>query len=118
MTNPTEFSFHPDLGLDAEIAGVQGAAAISRAISDAAEQERGAGLSTNEAALIFDAFAPGIAHFHSFVVQAGELAGQGDAIGALTLLGGEKNARDLIGDHEVELLLEEIRRNIPDSPGF
>ena len=37
-------------------------------------------------------------------IQAGQLAGEGDYIGALSILGSEQNARDLLGEYADEII--------------
>lgn len=43
-------------------------------------------------------------YFIDASVQAGQLAGEGDYIGALSILGGEQNARDLLGEYADEVI--------------
>ena len=52
-------------------------------------------------------------------IQAGRLAGEGDYIGALSILGSEQNARDLLGEYADEIitgageqLVEEIENQL------
>lgn len=37
-------------------------------------------------------------------IQAGQLAGEGDYMGALSILGSEQNARDLLGEYADEII--------------
>lgn len=114
MTNSPEYGFNPDLGLDAEFAGIEMAADAASTISDGLAQQTGRGLSTDERAIVLDLMAPGFAHFHSVAKQAGELAGEGDVIGAFSLMGGVEKARQLIGNAAVDELLAELDQN-PDT---
>jgi hypothetical protein len=114
MTSSGEYQFNPDLGLDAEFAGIEMADAVSRAISVGLAQDTGGELNIDERAIIQDLMAPGFAHYYSLAEQVGELAGQGDIVGAFSLMGGVKNARELIGDDTVVGLLAEIGLN-PDT---
>ncbi len=110
-----EYRFNPDLGLEAEIAGVEMAEAVARSISDGIATDTGREFTTNEHAIIQDLMAPGFAHFHSLAQQAGELAGQGDVIGAFSLMGGVEHARELIGDEAVNELLTDIELSDIDT---
>lgn len=120
MTSSGEYGFNPDLGLEAELAGIEMADAAANAISDGLSQNTGRELTTDERANIQDLMAPGFAHFYSLAEQAGELAGQGAIIGAFSLMGGVENARELIGDEAVDDLLAELDQNsdtkCPDTP--
>ena len=119
MTASGEYHFNPDLGLDAEFAGIEMADGVANTISDGLAQDTGRELSTDERAMIQDLMAPGLAHFYSLAEQAGELAGQDDIIGAFSLMGGVENARELIGDEAVDELLAEFAQNpdikVPDN---
>lgn len=76
-----------------------------------AEQGRSP-LTDDEKALIFNKLRGGMSYFYDLAHEAGSLAGQGDAIGALSLLGGEDKARELIGDDETDNLLQLIEQQI------
>lgn len=67
-------------------------------------------LTDEEKSTIFNMLRGGASYFYDLSRQAGELAGEGNAIGALALLGGEQNARDLIGNEETDTLLKEVER--------
>lgn len=110
-----EYSFNPDLGLDAEFAGIEMADTIARALSDALAEDTGRVLTTDERVILHDLMAPGFAHFYSLAEQAGKLAGEGDAVGALSLMGGIENARELIGNEAVDELLAELDQSPDDS---
>lgn len=120
MTDSGEYHFNPDLGFEAEIAGIEMADTVARDISDRLAEGTGKTLSTDERAVIQDLMAAGFAHFYSLAEQAGELAGSGDIVGAFFLMGGVKNARELIGDEAVDKLLAELDQNpdtkSPDTP--
>lgn len=120
MTSSGKYEFNPDLGIEAEFAGIEMADTIANAISDGLSQDTGRELTTDERALIQELMAPGFAHFYSLAEQAGELAGQGDIIGAFSLMGGIENARELIGDEAVDEILDELGQNpdtkSPDTP--
>jgi hypothetical protein len=102
MASDADFHFHPDLGLDAELAGYSHAEDIVRSVDTATRETV---LTPEQRAGLVDTFAAGIAHFYSVAEQAGELAGSGDVIGAFALMGGVEQARELIGSEEVSKLL-------------
>ena len=87
------FHFHPDLGLDAELAGYSHAEGIVRSIDSATSESM---LTPEQRAGLVDTLAAGIAHFYSVAEQAGELAGSGDVIGAFALMGGVKKRENLL----------------------
>lgn len=60
----------------------------------------------DERAAILEILAPGASYFYELARAAGELAGSGDPLGALALLG-ERNARDMLGDEETDALIAE-----------
>lgn len=64
---------------------------------------------------IFNMLRGGLSYFYELACEAGELYGRGDAIGALALLGGEENARDLIGDEYTDELLFAVAAHIDSS---
>lgn len=117
--NNHEYSFNPDLGPEAEFAGIEMADIVADTIGTGLTQGSGRELSTDERVVVQDLMAPGLAHFYSLAEQAGKLAGEGDIIGAFSLMGGIKNARELIGDEYVDELLAEFDQNFdsksPDS---
>lgn len=112
MTISGEYSFNSDLGVEAEFAGIEMADATASAISDRLFHDNGRELTTDERTIVQNLMAPGFAHFYSLAEQAGELAGQGDIIGAFSLMGGVENARELIGDEAVDELLAELDQNL------
>jgi hypothetical protein len=97
------YSFNGDLSPDAEFAAIQ----LAHGVADWIERA-GRPLSTDERGMVEDAFAPGFAHFYDLAGQAGQLAGEGDIMGAFSLMGGIDNARELIGDAEVDALFAEL----------
>jgi hypothetical protein len=99
----SNFSFNGDLSLEAELKGAEIAANFADRIEKGVRP-----VTTDERATIFDLLVPGFAHFYDIAYQAGELAEQGDIIGAFSLMGGEANARELIGDEFVDELLAEL----------
>lgn len=113
--NEYRFGFNPDLGIKAEFAGIEMAESTTDFISSGLSRDTGRELTTDERVMIQDLMAPGFAHFYSLAEQAGELAGQGDIIGAFSLMGGIENARELIGDEIVDELLAELDRSSDES---
>lgn len=53
---------------------------------------------------LVDSLAGGWQYFTDLAIQAGKLAGEGDYIGALLILGGEQNARDLLEEYADEII--------------
>lgn len=53
---------------------------------------------------LVDSLAGGWQYFNDLAAQAGKLAGEGDYIGALSILGGEQNARDLLEEYADEVI--------------
>lgn len=78
------------------------------------EQGRGV-LSDDEKRFIFDKLRGGASYFYDLAREAGALAGEGDAVGALSLLGGEDNAKDLIGDENTNELLALVAEQIANE---
>jgi len=119
MTSSGEYGYNRDLSIAAEFAGIELADATAEVISGGLSKRTGIGLNTDQRAIVQDLLAPGFAHFYSLAEQAGELAGQGDIMGAFSLMGGVGNARELIGDEAVDELLSELDQNpyakSPDS---
>lgn len=62
MNDGIEYQFNPDLGLDAEIAGIEAAGAVTDGLSRALA-EQGRELTDAEKLQILDDFAPGYAYF-------------------------------------------------------
>jgi hypothetical protein len=106
----SNFSFNGDLSLEAELEGAARAAELADRIETAA----GETLDTDKRMIVMDIFAPGIAHFSDIARHAGELANEGDILGAFKLMGGEANARELIGDEFVDELLAELAEQAND----
>lgn len=120
MANPDAFAFHPELDLSDELTGIEAADAIAAAIDTSGALGPQRMLTTEERASILEMIAPGAAHFAAIARLAGELAGEGDIIGAISLMGGIDNARELIGDETLGELLAELGHcpdnYIPDMP--
>lgn len=104
----TEFSFNPDISFESELAGVEAAGGLASRISGARENDGDEPLTDEQRQWLLDQFAPGYAHFLELATEAGRMAGEGDPLGALSLMGGEEKARELVGDEEVDMLLAEI----------
>jgi hypothetical protein len=81
MTDSNGFQFHPDLGLDAELAGIELAGTATNAFSEKLADDTGREFTTEERLALQEILAPGLAHFYSLTEQAGELAGQGNILG-------------------------------------
>jgi len=113
MIDPNGFQFNPDLGLDAELAGIGLAGATMDMFSKKLAADTGRELTTDESLAFQEALAPGFAHFYSLAEQAGQLAGGGDALGAISLVGGIDNARELLGDEITDALLAQAGDDLP-----
>lgn len=115
MIDHGDFRFNPDMGLDAELTGFEMAGAFTDAVSAKLAEDLGRELCTDERAEVQNLMAPGFAHFRSVAEQAGELAGEGDIQGAISLMGGIENSRELLGDEIVDDLLAQVEGDANNS---
>ena len=60
---------------------------------------------------LVDSLAGGQQYFKDLAAQAGKLAGEGDYIGALSILGGEQNVRDLL-EEDTDEVIEGARKQL------
>lgn len=86
-------------------------------VADRVEQlrEYGHEFSLDERLVLLEAANADVQDIHDRIQAAGELAGKGDPLGAIALMGGEQNARDLIGDETVDELMEQIIRQMTEE---
>lgn len=76
-------------------------------------------VSPEDARSLVDSLAGFRQYITDIAIQAGQLAGGGDYMGALSILGSEQNARDLLGEYADEIitgageqLVEEIENQL------
>ena len=112
--DPDEPMAFPPVTVDGMIVGAEMADEVSSAFGE----RLGRSLSVDERAAILEDLLPGASYFYELAKAAGELAGSGDPLGALALLGGEEEARAMVGDEEVDLLIAEATDQItpPRNP--
>lgn len=92
----------PPSSLDGSLAAAQFADALGERIG-----QEGVEITTDQRTELLRILAPGYGYFYDLAAQAGELAGHGDPLGAIALLGGEENARLTIRDEAVDGLITE-----------
>ena len=61
-------------------------------------------LSPEDIRTLVNSLAGGRQYIKDLAAQAGQLAGEGDYIGALSILGSEQNARDLLEEYADEVI--------------
>lgn len=113
MSEHDDFPLDGGAELKIEMLGVEAAGRLADAV-----EEEGRPISTDERLLIQDVTVAAFMRLHNAVANLGtraaELANEGDVLGAISIMGGEENARQLIRDEEVDALVEQLG-NAPDT---
>lgn len=76
----------------------------SQEITERLVSESNKHISPEDIGRLVNSLAGGRQYFKDLAAQAGKLAGEGDYIGALSILGGEQNAKDLLEEYADEVI--------------
>ncbi|HEX7963246.1 MAG TPA: hypothetical protein VF466_01510 [Candidatus Saccharimonadales bacterium] len=89
----------------AQAEAIAGAAVVADRLAERLGTLAGRRLDADERSQVFADILVDYMHFDELARQAGELAESNDILGAISLLGGEENARSILGDSEVDRLI-------------